>query len=21
MAPTPMTLNDLEGYFCSLKPF
>jgi len=20
MAPLPMTLNDLEGYFCFLKP-
>jgi len=21
MAPTAMTLSDLEGYFCCLKPF
>jgi len=21
MAPIPMTLSDLEGHFCSLKPF
>jgi len=21
MARLPMTLNDLEGHFCSLKPF